>query len=253
MLPTTPRKGIETNVHQLVQHCSGEQLQTSYQTTQDRLLLQPLASYLPTALLTNLSETTAWIWKVGRMEGNYREGRVWTTTSYQEQHFCSVSGFADYFELDTWRVLASQFDFKKDCYLSLLLVAHISLQSMSHSLYSNCIVSSSLRMKSMLVKNPNCLALLSRHTEHYSYSWTSHPRRCVCKHAILEWTHQLLYTRTVNMDWTLIAPSYIIQSGKQGQYFPRFSKAVKQWELSLNSAEGNQPAPFSQGADVQTG
>lgn len=58
-------------------------------------------------LLTNLSETTAWIWKVGRMKGNYREERVGRTTSYQGQHFCSVSGFTDNFKLDRRRVLAS--------------------------------------------------------------------------------------------------------------------------------------------------
>lgn len=159
------------------------------------------------------------------MKGNYREGRVWRTTSYQEQRFCSVSGFADYFKLDTCRVLASQFNFKKDFYLSLLLVACISLQSRSHSLYSNCTVSSSLRMKSMLVKKPQV----------FGYSRTSHPRRCVCKHIILEQTHQLLYTRNVNMDWTLIALSCIIHSGKQGQYFPHFSKAEKEQEFPLIS------------------
>lgn len=66
--------------------------------------------------------------------------------------FCSVSGSADYFKLDICRVSASQFNFKNYFYLSLQLVAHISLESMSHSLYSNCTVSSSLRMKSMLIK-----------------------------------------------------------------------------------------------------
>lgn len=47
--------------------------------------------------------------------------------------------------------------------------------------------------------------------------------------------------------------SCIIHSGKQGQYFPCFSKAVKEQEFSRNSAEGNQLPPFSQGADVQVG
>lgn len=42
-----------------------------------------------------------------------------------------------------------------------------------------------------------------------------------------------------------------MHSGKQGQYFPHFSKAEKEQEFSLNSAEGNQSAPFSGGADVQ--
>lgn len=113
----------------------------------------------PATLPTHLSETTAWIWTVGRMTGNYREGRVWRTTSYQELHFCSVSGFTDFFKLDTCRVLARQFNFKLDLYLSLLLVAHISLQTMSHPLYSNCTVSSSLRMKSMLVRKPQVFGL----------------------------------------------------------------------------------------------
>lgn len=81
------------------------------------------------------------------MEGNDKEGRVWKTTSYQEQHFCSVSGFADYSKSDTWRVFL-----KKKSYLALLLVAHVSSQNMSHPLYSNCIVNSSLKMKSVLVK-----------------------------------------------------------------------------------------------------
>lgn len=47
------------------------------------------------------------------MEGNYKEGRVWRTKFYQEQYFYSVSGFADYSKSDTWRVLASHFNFKK--------------------------------------------------------------------------------------------------------------------------------------------
>lgn len=67
---------------------------------------QPCGNYLA----YQPRKTAAQSWKVGRMEGNYKEGRMWRTLSYHEQRFRSVSGFADYSESDTWRVLTSQFN-----------------------------------------------------------------------------------------------------------------------------------------------
>lgn len=73
------------------------------------------------------------------------------TTSYQEQHFCSVSGSTDYFKLDTWRVLASQFNFKKRLLSSITVSCTHFLAEHEHSLHSNRTVSNSLSTKSMLV------------------------------------------------------------------------------------------------------